>query len=226
MPCLIYETINNDNNNIITKRNYVNKKSYDTKYFMEKVSERLRNVILALGMNQADFANSIGTTPATLSRQINGVHRVDKQAALAIQAVHNISAEWLLTGEGEMFLEARPVASLSMAQPEERYETPSPRKGPITKNGLRAIDGSVQEYPDIDIVDKISRTKWWKDLSEEDRVVIAHLILVKDKDLKKKVGNILGSKLDEEEAQEKLHEELMEIERQMTRAKKQKGEAG
>jgi len=68
-------------------------------------NERLNLVLKTLGLNQTDFAESIGSTQSTLSKQLKGVHKIDKQVALAVQAVHGVSAAWLLTGEGEMFLD-------------------------------------------------------------------------------------------------------------------------
>ena len=76
------------------------------------VHERLKAVIEELGLVQKNFAESIGTTQATLSRQLKGIHKIDKQAALAIQSVHGVSATWLLTGEGEMFLDGSSVSSV------------------------------------------------------------------------------------------------------------------
>lgn len=71
---------------------------------MKKTENRLKTVVHSSKLSQKDFADSIGTTPATLSRQLNGVHKIDKQVALSIQAVYGINPDWLLTGEGEMFL--------------------------------------------------------------------------------------------------------------------------
>jgi plasmid maintenance system antidote protein VapI len=71
---------------------------------MMSISERLRNVMNSVQKNQKEFAELIGTTQATLSRQLNGAHKIDKQVALSIQAVFGIDSNWLLTGEGDMFL--------------------------------------------------------------------------------------------------------------------------
>lgn len=71
---------------------------------MKKINDRLRFIIEYYKTTQADFAESIGTTPATLSRQLKGLHKIDKQVALSVQAVYRINCNWLLSGEGDMFL--------------------------------------------------------------------------------------------------------------------------
>lgn len=68
------------------------------------VIKRLDAVLKYFGLNQTDFAESIGVSQSTLSKQLKGVHKIDKQAALAIQAVYGVSSKWLLSGEGEMFV--------------------------------------------------------------------------------------------------------------------------
>ncbi len=68
------------------------------------VEKRLEYIIKQINITQSNFANSIGSTASTISRQLNGITQIDKQVALSIQAVYNINPDWLLTGEGEMFL--------------------------------------------------------------------------------------------------------------------------
>ena len=68
------------------------------------ISERLNKIIKSLGLTQSDFAESIGIKQPTLSKQLKGLHKIDKQEALAIKAVYNVDPNWLLTGEGEMFI--------------------------------------------------------------------------------------------------------------------------
>lgn len=71
-------------------------------------NERLSIILKTLKLKQNEFSESIGTTQATLSRQLKGIHKIDKQVALAIQAVHGISSDWLLYGKGEMFISNKP----------------------------------------------------------------------------------------------------------------------
>ena len=44
---------------------------------------------------------------------MSGKREISKPHALAIQAVHGVNAEWLLTGQGDMFLPQEPIPGLS-----------------------------------------------------------------------------------------------------------------
>lgn len=70
--------------------------------FLKKMdaANRLKEVLNESGLNQTGFAESIGSTQATLSRQLNGKHKIDRQVALSIKAVYDINPEWLLYGNG------------------------------------------------------------------------------------------------------------------------------
>lgn len=68
------------------------------------MKNRLNIIINNSGLNQTEFANSIGTTQATISRYLNGSRKIDKTTALLIEKIYKFSSNWLLTGEGEMFI--------------------------------------------------------------------------------------------------------------------------
>ncbi|WP_032913846.1 helix-turn-helix domain-containing protein [Leptospira santarosai] len=64
---------------------------------------RLSEAISVLGINQTEFANSIGSSQQTISRWISGKLTITRIDALAVEAVHKISHQWLLNGKGQMF---------------------------------------------------------------------------------------------------------------------------
>jgi len=200
-------------------------------------ADRLKQVLEIAKLNQQQFADSIGTTQATLSRQLKGIHKIDKQAALAIQAVHNINAAWVLTGKGEMFLPGKepkkgapPESAKSIKDMESRYGHVESRECEKRKNhrGFEVIDGNVQEYPEIDIIEKIARTKWWYGLTETEREIIVFAVHLHNDEMKEKVRNILGNSLTKQDAEEKLNREMKELAEEMKRKmpSRQKGEAG
>lgn len=78
------------------------------------MKDRLKKILKYSGLTQREFAESIGTTQATLSRQLSGTHKIDKQVALSIQAVYGVNPIWLLTGEGEMFLSRKSANSINV----------------------------------------------------------------------------------------------------------------
>ncbi|WP_050553471.1 MULTISPECIES: helix-turn-helix transcriptional regulator [unclassified Leptospira] len=64
---------------------------------------RLSEAISVLGINQTEFADSIGSSQQTISRWISGKLTITRIDALAVEAVHKISHQWLLNGKGQMF---------------------------------------------------------------------------------------------------------------------------
>jgi transcriptional regulator with XRE-family HTH domain len=55
-------------------------------------------------MTQADFAASVGLSAATISQNESNASPVSRMAMEKLHQKHGVSADWLLFGEGEMFL--------------------------------------------------------------------------------------------------------------------------
>lgn len=67
--------------------------------------ERLQKARKALHVTQVEFGESLGITQSAISSVESGKVRLTDRLAQSIQSNYNINAEWLRTGEGEMFLE-------------------------------------------------------------------------------------------------------------------------
>jgi len=85
----------------------------------------------SLGMNRDQFARAIGvTTPAICDWLVNG-KTLGKIVLQIIEAYPNLSAEWLLRGTGEMFLDQTQtinnVRASATAPVEELIDPMSPR---------------------------------------------------------------------------------------------------
>lgn len=72
---------------------------------MRKLNERLKKLRKALGMTQQEFADSVGTA----RNNIAGYETDKRQPSVAVISLicktHNVSENWLRTGEGDMFNE-------------------------------------------------------------------------------------------------------------------------
>lgn len=69
-------------------------------------SQRLKKLIKALGINQTLFAKSLGMTQPNISRMISGEGKVSAEVLNRITITYkNINLHWLITGDGDMFLE-------------------------------------------------------------------------------------------------------------------------
>lgn len=66
--------------------------------------ERIKKLISHLGLSTRAFALNCGLRQNTLSNQLNGVRELSLQTVTAIlKAYSEVSADWLINGEGSMF---------------------------------------------------------------------------------------------------------------------------
>ncbi len=69
-------------------------------------SLRLSNLIKALNVNQSEFAKTLGMAQPNISRILNGGAQVSIELVNKISnAYKQVNLHWLLTGDGEMFLD-------------------------------------------------------------------------------------------------------------------------
>lgn len=80
------------------------------------MTSRLKEVISYSGKSLRGFAQQCGISQPTLDKQIKGVRGVSLETVMSVLSAYpEISAEWLLREQGEMFLlspEAREVDSI------------------------------------------------------------------------------------------------------------------
>jgi len=148
------------------------------------VRDRLKILISETGLSQKEFAERINISSSAITQFIKGQSKgLNSDTIQSIISVYNINPTWLLTGEGEMF------------------NTPSDVK-----------DGKVS-YTAITDISDISKTKWFKNLSKEQREIITHLASVKDRGILKKVSDIMSR----QSAKEKGDRDLEELDRELNR---------
>ncbi|MBE7413376.1 MAG: helix-turn-helix transcriptional regulator [Leptospiraceae bacterium] len=92
---------------------------------------RLKSVIEKSGLNQSEFAETLGITQSAISQYLSDKRSFDKPLALAIQFKHKVNANWLLTGEGSM--EAGSVEERLAALNEGMQYTREAKKNPQVK---------------------------------------------------------------------------------------------
>ena len=69
--------------------------------------ERIKEIIAGTGLNDSAFAKKIGVQQMTLWRQLNGTRKMGLETIMAIaNEFPDINCNWLLRGEGNMFLGA------------------------------------------------------------------------------------------------------------------------
>ncbi len=89
-------------------------------------SVRLQKLIKALNLKQTTFAQSLGIKQPNISRMISGQNKISAEVLNRISNTHKmINLHWLLTGEGEMFLDIPTGKNTSVDEP----PTDNPGKG-------------------------------------------------------------------------------------------------
>ena len=70
----------------------------------EAVRKRLNRLVKESGMSETAFAESVNVVQVTLNRQLSGKRSVSSDTILSVlQNQKDLSAEWLLRGEGSMY---------------------------------------------------------------------------------------------------------------------------
>jgi len=82
---------------------------------------RLKKLIKALNLKQTTFAISLGMTQPNISRMVSGENKISAEALnRIIQTYKRTNLHWLLTGDGEMFIDVPIGKSPEINEPIER----------------------------------------------------------------------------------------------------------
>lgn len=73
---------------------------------IKEINFRLNEVKNALGLKQSEFGLKIGIAESNISQIINGKMDINAETIKALRDKLNVSSEWLLTGQGSMFLDS------------------------------------------------------------------------------------------------------------------------
>lgn len=71
---------------------------------MNKIKDRLKTVRTDLNMSQDEFGKQIGISRSQISCYEKGLRDITERSINDICREFNINKEWLLTGEGEMYV--------------------------------------------------------------------------------------------------------------------------
>jgi len=83
------------------------------------VGGRIRSIREKLGLTQPVFAKSLGVGHSWLSELENGKYKPSDVWLVAIEYRYNINPQWILTGEGSMYLEFQAVREGRAGYPED-----------------------------------------------------------------------------------------------------------
>lgn len=71
--------------------------------------QRLKEVLAYSGLSVRAFANKCGVSQPTLDKQLKGLRGISIETIISVlYAFPEISAEWLMRGNGDMIIKAKP----------------------------------------------------------------------------------------------------------------------
>ena len=120
--------------------------------------DRIKQIRIALGLNQSDFGNKIGLGQAGVSALEKGIRGVTDRNIQLICEKFNVNEEWLRSGIGDMFLEVSEEDEFMRAATELRlsgdegimqavieYWKMSPEQREIIKNFIITIGDAYKK---------------------------------------------------------------------------------
>lgn len=87
---------------------------------MDNLLARLNKLQAEKTRTVSAFATATGCSQATISRQLKGEMQLSLKTLLSVlDAYKDVSAEWLMRGEGEMYIADNTPTSIPTSMPEE-----------------------------------------------------------------------------------------------------------
>ena len=111
------------------------------------MNERIRELIKALNMKQAEFAKRIGVSRPFVSELCSGNKKPSDRTVADICREFNVNEQWLRTGEGDMFLCIELVAKYACKRGGEMVEKERIRE--LLEKQLELLSEQSRGDPDM-----------------------------------------------------------------------------
>ncbi len=123
-------------------------------------SERLKSLISGLGISQKSLAEDIGVSRAQINLIVKGERALTENIVYRIERKFpNVNAEWLMTGEGQMF-----KAQDSDTDESDLQEIVRKQKEELA----RMADQLMREKKlNDDLIEVLKKISAWKDVSDQ-----------------------------------------------------------
>jgi len=153
------------------------------------IRTRFKQLLDAIGASNNELADELRVTPSAISDILHG--RVKKFSGPMIELLrlkHNVNPDWLLTGQGEMFL---PFDS-AQGKPASTGSGAGPAQGPV-RNGLKAVDGGLNPtaLASVGDLDAVAETAWFKSLPQDRQMALVLMEHIKDDRVLRRIVEIL-----------------------------------
>ena len=87
-----------------------------------RISERLKKIREAKGLSQKQFAETLGTVLTRISEYERDKVKPTTEILTKLTEIHGININWLLTGNGNMFIEEEKKSNTKADEIIEAYE--------------------------------------------------------------------------------------------------------
>ncbi|MBN2157901.1 MAG: helix-turn-helix transcriptional regulator [Spirochaetes bacterium] len=182
--------------------------------------ERLKLIFDELNLTQQEVADRFGINRSLFSMLFSGKQNISKLLLYALKSEFNVNPTWLLSGEGEMFLQKEPA---TVHEEQAEY---IPKK----INHLMAHKGNAKTFPQVDDIDKIANTGWWEKIGDTKQWIVAALDELSLPEHLNRLKAIAVAMLQGERADRELQQELKKLEDKILNESggnlRKKGEAG
>jgi transcriptional regulator with XRE-family HTH domain len=91
---------------------------------VSNICQRGVNLREFLGLNQSTFATELDIKRPTLAGYEKGTFPPSTDFLIKIRETHNVNIDWLLTGNGEMFLSSQEKTLANSQKSSEGYKVP------------------------------------------------------------------------------------------------------
>jgi SOS-response transcriptional repressor LexA len=127
-------------------------------YMIIGLKERFAIVREKIGQNTKDFAASLGMESTTVSSIESGKREPSKEVLCNLASKFAINLNWVLTGEGEIFLSNHEKSLVNTKNSSEGYKVPLLRQKVSCGSGIDwQNENNIVDY--IDVFDQIPRLK-------------------------------------------------------------------
>ena len=117
---------------------------------MDEIKDRIAELIAESKLTHAEFAERTGLSSATISHILKGRNKPSLQVITQIKSSFtNVNIDYLLSGEGEMFIQEQSAPDNRVSPQETVLPTSFPMEG-VRKVNVSGAPTSVQGKPEAD----------------------------------------------------------------------------
>ncbi|MBU4526540.1 MAG: helix-turn-helix domain-containing protein [Desulfomicrobium sp.] len=88
---------------------------------MEKIGDRLLNLLKTLGITRNKMAREMGVSPQTVSNYCENIYEPKAKFLEKLGGIYNVRREWIMAGTGVMFSDCREQSAFVAPETDSEY---------------------------------------------------------------------------------------------------------